>query len=79
MANLTGGSSDQQIDLFYSSPMVHLDNEIILSSSLSTFSMNSLNGRVNWEFPFASEITPIVFKDYIFLTSRKGFLLSLDR
>ena len=79
LANLTGGSSDQQIDLFYSSPMVHLDNEIILSSSLSTFSMNSLNGRVNWEFPFASEITPIVFKDYIFLTSRKGFLLSLDR
>ena len=77
--NLTGGSTDQQVDLFYSSPIVYLDNEIILSSALSTFSMNSTNGFVNWEFPFASEIKPIVLKDYIFLTSRKGFILSLDR
>jgi len=77
--NLTGGSSDQQVDLFYSSPIVHLDNEIILSSALSTFSMNSTNGFVNWEIPFASAITPIVLRDYVFLTSKKGFLLSLDR
>ncbi len=41
--------------------------------------MNSTNGFLNWEFPFASEIKPIVLKDYIFLTSRKGFVLSLDR
>jgi len=77
--NLTGGSTDQQVDLFYSSPIVYLDNEIILSSALSTFSMNSTNGFVNWEFPFASEIKPIVLRDYIFLTSRKGFILNLDR
>tara|TARA_B100000929_G_scaffold288147_1_gene276056 strand:+ start:2912 stop:4252 length:1341 start_codon:yes stop_codon:yes gene_type:complete len=77
--NLIGGGSDQQVDLFYSSPMVHLDNELIVSSALSTFSMNSVNGSLNWEFPFASEITPIVLKDYVFLTSGKGFLLSLNR
>ena len=77
--NLTGRSTDQQVDLFYSSPIVYLDNEIILSSALSTFSMNSTNGLLNWEFPFASEMKPIVLKDYIFLTSKKGFILSLDR
>mgnify|MGYP001283289109 FL=1 len=77
--NLTGRSTDQQVDLFYSSPIVYLDNEIILSSALSTFSMNSTNGFLNWEFPFASEMKPIVLKDYIFLTSKKGFILSLDR
>ena len=41
--------------------------------------MNSTNGFVNWEFPFASEMKPIVLKDYIFLISQKGFILSLDR
>ena len=46
--SLTTGSTDQQIDLFFSSPLVYKNNQVILSSAISTFSMNSNDGRLNW-------------------------------
>ncbi len=77
--NLTGTSTDKQVDLFYSSPIVHLDDEIFLSTSLSSFSMNSRNGGLNWEFPFSTKIRPIILKNYVFLISKNGFLITLNR
>ncbi len=77
--NLTGGTFDKQVDLFYSSPIVYSEDELFLSTSLSSFSMNSNNGTVNWEIPFSTKIKPIVLKEYVFLVSEKGFLMSLDR
>ena len=77
--NLTGSSSDQQVDLFYSSPIVYNNNEIILSSALSTFSMDSSSGTLNWEIPFSTNILPLVLNNYVFLTSKEGFVLNLNR
>ena len=77
--NLTGGSFDKQVDLFYSSPIVYSEDELFLSTSLSSFSMDSNNGSVNWEIPFPTKIKPVVLKEYVFLVSKQGFLISLDR
>ena len=77
--NLTNTNLDQQVDLFFSSPLIMKDNEIILSSSLSTFSMNALSGTLNWEVPFSSPILPIVLNDYVFLSSSKGFVVNLNK
>ena len=77
--NLTNTNLEQQVDLFFSSPLIMKDNEIILSSSLSTFSMNALSGTLNWEVPFSSPILPIVLNDYVFLSSSKGFVVNLNK
>ena len=77
--SLTAISNDQQIDLFYSSPLINQNNEIILSSSLSTFSMNSINGSLNWEIAISSNILPILLNNNIIVTSRKGFVINMDR
>ena len=77
--SLTAISNDQQVDLFFSSPIINQNNEVILSSSLSTFSMNSINGSLNWEIAVTSNILPIVLKNNIILSSRKGFVINMDR
>ena len=77
--NLTGGAFDKQVDLFYSSPIIYSEDEIFLSTSISSFSMNSKNGALNWEFPFSTEISPVVLDKYVFLISKEGFLINLDR
>lgn len=77
--NLTGAATEQKVDLFYSSPLIFSNNEIFVSTSLSTFSMNSINGVLKWDFPFNSKISPIILENYVFLISEKGFVVSLDR
>ena len=77
--SLTTGSTDQQIDLFYSSPIVYKNNQIILSSAISTFSMNSNDGRLNWEIPVVSNILPILIGDNICLSSKDGFILNIEQ
>ena len=79
MFSLSAINSDQKIDLFYSSPIVNQNNEVILSSTFSTFSMNSTNGLLNWEIAIASNIKPILQNNNIILSSKKGFMVNLDR
>ena len=76
--SLTAINTDQQVDLFFSSAAVNQNNEIVLSNALSTFSMNSTNGSLNWEIAIPSNILPILL-DNIILSSRKGFVLNVDR
>ncbi len=77
--NLTGGTFDKQVDLFYSSPIIYSNNQIFLSTSISSFLMNSINGALNWEFPFSTKIRPAVQDKNIFLISKEGFLVNLNR
>ena len=77
--SLSAVNSDQTVDLFFSSPIVNKNNEVILSNTFSTFSMNSTNGLLNWEIAISSNILPIVINDNIILSSRKGFVVNLDR
>ena len=69
----------KSVDLFFSSAAVNQNNEIVLSSALSTFSLNSINGSLNWEIAIPSNILPILLDNNIILSSRKGFVLNIDR
>ena len=39
--------------------------------------MNSNNGTKNWELPFSTDLRPIISKNFVFLSSKDGFLVSL--
>ena len=71
--NTAGGT-----ELFYSSPIVAKKGKIFFSSSVSTFSINSANGLVNWELPFSTNLRPIVTDRFVFLVSKEGFLINID-
>ena len=71
-------TKDKSSDLFYSSPIICKNDKIFFSSSDSTFSVNSRNGNINWELPFATEIRPIITEDFMFLASKNGFFLNID-
>ena len=50
-----------------------------MSSAISTFSMNSNDGRLNWEIPVVSNILPILIGDNICLSSKDGFILNIEQ
>jgi len=70
---------EKKVDLFFSSPIVYKEDSIIISTSVSTISLNPLNGILNWELPFSTHLRPVVLREFIFLVSKDGFILSLDR
>ena len=74
-----GNRTDKTIDLFFSSPIVYTNGDLILSTSSSTVSINSINGRVNWDIKFDTFIRPIISKETVFLVSRDGFVINLDK
>ena len=64
--------------LFFSSPIIHYEDKIFLSNSVSTFSIDSKNGFINWELPFSTSLRPIVTKNFLVFASKNGFILNLD-
>lgn len=70
---------EKNVDLFFSSPIIYKEDSIIVSTSASTISLNTLNGTLNWELPFSTYLRPVVLREFIFLASKDGFILSLDR
>ncbi len=50
-----------------------------MCSALSTFSMSSIDGRLNWEIPLVSNILPVVVNENIFVTSNNGFVSNVDK
>ena len=65
-------------DFFHSSNIVLTDDEIIFSTSNSTFSFNLMTGQVNWEIDVGSTNTPIIDGDNIFLVTNNGFFINLQ-
>jgi outer membrane protein assembly factor BamB len=70
---------EKKVDLFFSSPIIYKEDSIIVSTSVSIISINTLNGTLNWELPFSTHLRPVVLREFIFLVSKDGFILSLDR
>ena len=68
----------QGTELFYSSPIVNKNDKIYFSSSVSTFSINTNNGSINWELPFSTNLRPIVTDQFVFLASKEGFIVNID-
>ena len=66
-------------DFFKSSDIVINNNDVIFSNILSTFSINLVDGRLNWIKKIKSSTTPIVDKENIFLVTDNGFFVNLDK
>ena len=76
--NLISSISDET-DFFKSSDIVIKDNDIILSTSSSIFSINLNNGNVNWEQNADSKNIPIIDGNNIFLVTDNGYFVNLDK
>ena len=66
-------------DFFRSSNVVLVDNDIIFSTSTTTFSFNLINGQFNWQREIGSINTPIIDGNNIFLVANNGYFVNLDR
>ncbi len=77
--SLGSGSMTNDTELFFSSPIVFEDNKLYFSSSISTFSINTSNGTSNWKLPFGTYLKPVVTEHHLFLSSKDGFFISLDK
>ena len=73
------GSTSYSTDFFRSSEIVISDNDIIFSTSSSTFSFNLTTASLNWKKQVNSKNTPIVDGNHIFLVSDNGFFLNIDK
>ena len=77
--NATGSMLAHDTDFFESSQIVINRNDIIFSTTSSTFSFNLSNGTVQWIKDINSQNTPIIDGNNIFLISNNGYLINLDR
>ena len=66
-------------DFFRSSNIVLVDNDIIFSTSTTTFSFNLINGQFNWQAEIGSINTPIIDGNNIFLMTDNGYFVNLNR
>jgi len=66
-------------DFFRSSKIVLIDNEIIFSTKISTYSFNLTNGQLNWEIEIGTTNTPIIDKNNIFIVTNNGYFINLER
>ena len=76
--NSLGSLISHDSDFFSSSNIVVTDEDVIFSSSESTFSLTLQNGYVNWNKKINSSNTPIVVGDNVFLVSDNGYFINLD-
>ena len=66
-------------DFFRSSNIVLVDDDIIFSTSTTTFSFNLINGQFNWQAEIGSINTPIIDGNNIFLMTTNGYFVNLNR
>ena len=77
--NTTMASLSDTADLFISSDVIINDNDVIVSTSSSTFSFNLTNGYLNWENDIGSKNKPIVDNKNVFLVTNNGYFINLER
>ena len=78
LLNLSLTNKGQSEKFFFSSPIVYSEGKILISTSVSTYSINAANGLINWELPFSTYIRPATSENFLILVSKDGFILNLD-
>jgi len=66
-------------DFFESSDIVVDKEDIIFSTTKSIFSYDKNNRYENWKFDINSTGTPIIDGNNVFLVSRNGFFINIDK
>ncbi len=77
LSNISSKNSGKT-ELFYSSSIVYNNTQIFFSTSVSTYSINTGNGSINWSLPFSTNLRPIVSQKFLFLATKDGFILNVD-
>ena len=77
--NITPSLFAHDKDFFESSDIVVAGDDIIFSTTKSIFSFNIKNRYENWKFNINSTNTPIIDGNNVFLVSRNGFFINIDK
>ena len=77
--NVTPSLFAHDKDFFESSDIVVADNDIFFSTTTSIFSYDTNNRYMNWKFSVNSTNTPIIDGDNVFLVSKNGFFINIDK
>ena len=72
-------SFSHDTDFFESSNIVIDEKSIIFSTSSSVYSYDLLSGYLNWSKNVNSKSNPIIDGNYVFLVTKDGFFLNLDK
>ena len=78
LINLSMTNKGQSKKFFFSSPIIFKKDTLYISTSISTYSINAINGSINWELPFSTYVRPAISENFIILASNDGFILNLD-
>ena len=78
LINLSMTNKGQSTKFFFSSPIIFKKDTLYISTSISTYSINAINGSINWELPFSTYVRPAISENFIILASNDGFILNLD-
>lgn len=65
-------------NLFFGNKIVNTDNEIIVSSNMKTFIINSSSGSVIKKFNFSSKTKPIIINNIVFFLTDNNLLIALN-
>jgi len=77
--NTLGSLLAHATDFFESSDIVVSGESIIFSTQSTVFSFNLNSGSMNWEKNVNSVATPIIDGDYIFVVTKNGYLVILNK
>jgi len=77
--NVTPSLFAHDKDFFESSDIVVDKEDIIFSTTKSIFSYDKNNRYENWKFDINSTGTPIIDGNNVFLVSRNGFFINIDK
>ena len=77
--NITPSLFKHDKDFFESSDIVIDDEDIIFSTTKYIFSYNMHNRYENWKFNINSTSTPIIDGNNVFLVSKNGFFINIDK
>ena len=65
-------------NLFEGNKLVSTDNQIIVSSNIKTYIIDTNTGSIIKRYNFSSTVKPIIVSDILFFLSNNNFLISLD-
>ena len=65
-------------NLFLSNQVINDNKKVVISSNENIYILDANNGSVISKKNFSSYIKPVIFNDYIFLITKKNYLISLD-
>ena len=65
-------------NLFEGNKLVSTDNQIIVSSNIKTYIIDTNTGSIIKRYNFSSRVKPIIINDILFFLSNNNFLITLD-